>query len=832
MHRGYHNMTARYNGYFNGKESWLEALEEIEEEHEEDYYDVLPVHIYGTKKEISRIMNETDRCIEKGSLVIERHSMVFKKKEYCRWVDDSYMLIGKARFLRQEYEDAKTTFEYVAREYDYNEIRFDAKLWLAKTYIESGKKDKAFSFLDVLESDEEFPKRLKGELYTSYAHAYVKSEQYEPAVEKVKKALEHVRKRKMKIRLRYILAQLYKETGESQLASEEFAKVIKMNPEYEMAFYAKINRALSADEFTGDSQAIKKMLEKMLKDEKNEDYFDQIYYALAEMEFKEGNEEKGLEYMKLSAAASRDNDLQRSKSLLRVAEIYYQNRNYRLSGLYYDSTVAILKKSDKKYREVVKRKKYLSDLVEELAEVDKQDSLQQLAKLSSREQKKIVDKIIRELEASESQKGSEEEGGRQQLTQRDQRRNVNRAGGTGWYFYNPQNISFGFSQFKKTWGDRKLADDWRRSNKNTSLSDFDEPVEDTSATASEEEEEALKDLKNPDYYLKQIPNDEETLAKSNSKIEAAFFNAGIILKDKIQDYPEAIKMFESIVRRNKNSEMALPAYFQLYRINLLLENEKDAKYYRYIITNQYPDSEYAKVILDPNYKRGEDQKHSKEERDYNRTYNTFAFSQFSQVIKQCDKVIASEPDNHLLSKYYLLRALSYGNQKEMPAFKAALTEILKLFPKGSEAKEAKRLLDLLKKRGLGEEEFTERGKGEYAASNSAPHSFLFVFPKAVSKRKFLVAISDFNQKFFKRSNLKIEDSFLGDANRMIIVKSFKNKEEAMEYYSTFVSNDKQLKELNQAGFSRFAVSTDNFKSLFETHDLEGYLVFFEENYIQ
>ena len=41
--------------------------------------------------------------------------------------------------------------------------------------------------------------------------------------------------------------------------------------------------------------------------------------------------------------------------------------------------------------------------------------------------------------------------------------NQNRGG--GWYFDNPNTLSFGFSEFNRKWGKRKLEDDWRRSDK-------------------------------------------------------------------------------------------------------------------------------------------------------------------------------------------------------------------------------------------------------------------------------------------------------------------------------------------------------------------------------
>src|SRR5659263_269928 len=34
-----------------------------------------------------------------------------------------------------------------------------------------------------------------------------------------------------------------------------------------------------------------------------------------------------------------------------------------------------------------------------------------------------------------------------------------------WYFYNQAALTFGRTEFRRRWGDRKLEDNWRRSNK-------------------------------------------------------------------------------------------------------------------------------------------------------------------------------------------------------------------------------------------------------------------------------------------------------------------------------------------------------------------------------
>ena len=124
-----------------------------------------------------------------------------------------------------------------------------------------------------------------------------------------------------------------------QLATERYSKVLKLHPDYTMRFNARINRAIAFDSERGDSEGIKKELKKMLKDIKNEDFRDQIYYALAELELKEDNEPLAIEYLIKSAKYSVINEKQKGLSYLKLANIYFEQPNYINAQAYYDSTI-------------------------------------------------------------------------------------------------------------------------------------------------------------------------------------------------------------------------------------------------------------------------------------------------------------------------------------------------------------------------------------------------------------------------------------------------------------------------------------------------------------
>ena len=108
-----------------------------------------------------------------------------------------------------------------------------------------------------------------------------------------------------------------------------------------MAFQAKINRALSFS--GGDAKAIKAQLLKMLDDDKNIDYFDQIYFALAEIAFTENNEPLAVEYLKTSVSVSKKNKKQKTKSLQKLGDWNYSNEDYMLAYKYYDTIQQVWK---------------------------------------------------------------------------------------------------------------------------------------------------------------------------------------------------------------------------------------------------------------------------------------------------------------------------------------------------------------------------------------------------------------------------------------------------------------------------------------------------------
>ena len=113
---------------------------------------------------------------------------------------------------------------------------------------------------------------------------YLRDNDFIAAEKELITAIDLTGSNKKNLRLNYILAQLYQYSNNYALAKKHYKLVLKSSPEYEMAFNAKMNLARSLEGNDADSKKIRQELLKMIKDDKNIEYLDQLYYTLALMD--------------------------------------------------------------------------------------------------------------------------------------------------------------------------------------------------------------------------------------------------------------------------------------------------------------------------------------------------------------------------------------------------------------------------------------------------------------------------------------------------------------------------------------------------------------------
>lgn len=897
QNRAYHSTTTRYNIFFNGNESFKEGVFTIESANKDDYSAILPVFITGDEAAAKSAYSQMDNAIKKASKSVQRHSMYIKEVEYNEWIDDCYMLVGKAEFYKREYRKALQTFEYVAKDFKHKEIKHDALLWLIRSYLELKDLDNASKFLDLvradvlatekgiaqaLQNEEElkkkqeqkkeemdekkeeiksksakknqkknqknkkasaskkpsaadqkkkllaenhvFPQRLLADYHAVYADYYIRRNNYPLAIPEIRTGIAHTKKKKRRVRLMYILAQLYQKEGNYEMATRYYSQVLKLRPTYEMEFYAQINRAMAFDVGAGNSAEIKKQLLKMMKDEKNKEFFDQIYYALADIELKEGNEEKGIDYLKTSAQKSISNNNQKGKSFLRLADISFAKKQYQPAQAYYDSAVSFINKERDDYPLIVSKRNSLTKLVKNILIIQKEDSLQYLAGLSEKERNKIIDQVIQKITEAEEQAKFEEQQNALQSPVKTQQPPGATTGGE-WYFYNPGTLGFGFAEFKKIWGDRVLEDNWRRKNKSVASTE----MEGEELVELEEKDTSRANLKDRNYYLKNVPLDKDKMIRSHNKLIEAYYDLGLVYREQFEDHPQAIKTFETLIKKYDTCRYVLPSYYQLYKIYEENNDPEKAAYYKNKILKEFPSSEYAKIIQNPDYFTEIYKEKSKVEDYYKETYRYYQSQQFQQVTANCIASSTLFPDNYLAPKFQFLGALATGKSSDIITFEIALKEVIGKHPKDEVAAEAQKIIDLIHRKQPVEPQI-DSVASLYHFKPDTKHSCVLIFPSGEDANKIKVSISDFNSKFFSLANLNVGDALLDNNRQMVSIKFFDDIPASMNYFKAFKSDTEFLKEINTKGFTLLVISYENFAVFYNQKKVEDYLSFFSKNY--
>ncbi|MFM2136539.1 MAG: hypothetical protein RL021_1939, partial [Bacteroidota bacterium] len=579
INRTCHNLSAHYNGYYNAGLKIDEGKAKLAQQHTDSYDRILRVFPYANAEKAKSIYPEMDDAIKRVSTVISKHTMYDKRGNEKplseHWIDDNWLRYGQAMFFKHEYFPAMEAFNYVELTYKRESGRYLASMWIAKTYLELTQLNEAENKLDYLRNINDFPKRHKWELEATAADFYVQVRNYEKAIDHLKYAAEKAPLREDRLRFMFILAQLYQQQDRYKEAFALYSKIIKMNPKYEMAFNARINRARCYDAGSGNSEEVKRELERLEKDPANADFLDQIYFAHAGIAKKEGRLEDEISYLNKSIRSSTTNKNQKSLSYLELAKMQFAKPDYRMAQAYYDSVITNMANDYPDYSEILQRRNSLTKLIKYLNTIAKEDSLQQLAKRSPEELDKMAADVLKKREEEAKRKKAEEEEAKRstqanQIFNNDKQNQINQfnqQSGSNWYFYNAQAVSFGFNEFTKRWGNRKLEDNWRRINKESAaFTDTDQGVKEegdqvAADTAKKADPEALKkDL------LKNVPMTVEALEKSTTKIVDAYYNAAMLYREQLSDVPSSIRMFEELLARYPGNKFEVQSYYQLYRM--------------------------------------------------------------------------------------------------------------------------------------------------------------------------------------------------------------------------------------------------------------------------
>ena len=848
--RFYHNMTARYNIYFNGYEHFKDGVARVSANHEDDFAEILMVFDYSDPSTPSYCSSDMERAIQKASKLIslksmtakpkidsrgnisERDRQLLERKEYNDWVDDSYLLIAKARFYKHEFRSVISILEYcIASAYD-QAVKDEASIWLARLYNEIGDYNESFRILSNLDIDPKAKKRFLAMYYSTMADLFVKQKRYGEAIDPLIKAINTASGKKTKYRLTFLLAQLYEQIGDGARAANYYKKVIRMRVPYEVEFYARVRQANILDVNASNTNEVRRQLERMLKDTKNKDFHDQIYYALGNLSMKEGNEEEAIRFFRLSASAQSINQNQKGRSYLALANYFYDKTDYMEAANFYDSSMYFLNEKFPDYQAVRAKSQSLNVLASNIRIIQTEDSLQMVAAMPIQQRNDFIANIIAQVTRDENEgrtSGSIDRYNMGQFYENERRfqGQINQEG--SWYFYNQSALTFGRTEFRRRWGERRLQDNWRRNNRSIMaiIQDIDETEE---RRTGDTNRGTAFDNKSPEFYLQNLPTNDSLLAISNNKIANALLNAGKAYSEMLNEHTKATEILELLRRRFPNSEITPEALYNLYTINRNINSARSETYRQDLITN-YRESDFAKILVDPNYFEKKLAEIKILETLYEKAYNLYASENFAESISVANEALVQYPDDVLAPKFMLLKAYCVARIYDERRFKEELNNLIKSHPMTAEAQRASEISAHLNQTipELRIEEDRQIAYDIYVADITQNNKFAFVIENpAFNINQAAFDVISYNIDNYTNNNYRTEGILIDNRFILITVSGFRDFNAALEYYTDFLA-ERFIRNISGNKTYKFLIGDENLDILKRDKNLDRYDIFFKEN---
>ncbi len=700
--RTWHNVTTKNNTLYNGRVAFEKGKQDIVQTYNDNFWELLPVERLIVSEDV-RLPNEVlnanfDKAEEKAVKAIQKHSMLIDDRERNPKMDESFLLLGKARYNEQRFIPALEAFNYILYKYPTSNNINHAKVWKAKTNLRLDNNEKAIEDLSKMIEEEFMEPQDYSDAVAMIAQAYINLEQKDSAVTYINKAAIHSKNNEEKGRYFYIKGQLLNQLGHKDSANYAFDQVIDLNRKTPRRYMlnAYMAKARNFNYETGNKEEFLELLTDLEENRENRPFLDKIYNQKA-VYFKtlDSIDLAVAYYNKSLRTESEDKHLQ-SLNYITLGNINFDAKEYAIAGAYYDSTLERMVVNSKKYRVLKKKRDNLDDVILYEGIVKTNDSILNVAAMSPADRlvyyaeytEKIKAEAIAAEKAAEVKRIKEGLPVEQRFNQPNtglgsKTSGPNPSGGT-FYFYNPTTIAYGKTAFKRTYGNRELQDNWK-------LASIVSPSAVTSKAEEEIEEYSIdKDpVFDPQTYISQLPTDPKVLDSLGTERNFAYYQLGVIYKEKFREYELATDKFTNLLKNNPEERLIVPAKYNLYKIYQVQGSKVKGDAMLQDIINNHGDSRYAKILQSPEEALKDENSPASM---YNRLYKDFKNQKYASVIKESDELITKFGDEDFAPKFELLKAQAVGRYNGFTAYKEALNYISLNYPQSPEGKKAQSIL--------------------------------------------------------------------------------------------------------------------------------------------
>ncbi len=882
--RFWQSFTTKYNTYYNGTLAYIEGSLAKETGNKDNYTEIIPLYTVGNKNSQALGAGNFDNAIEKCQKAIKLHS-IGKRPEWTKnrrktakdieWLNRReynpilwkvWMLMGRSQFHKGAFDEAAATFSYMSRLYQTQPAIYGkARAWLAKCYIEQ---EWLYDAEDVIRnmSRDSLDWRAVKEWDYTYADYYIHSGEYEKAIPYLRKVIKHEMRRKQKAREWFLLGQLEAALGHRDLAYKAYKKVTRLNPPYEVDFNARI--AMTEVMAAGKSKQTISRLKRMAANDNNKEFLDQVYYAMGNVYLLEKDTANAISAYEKGNEKSTRSGVEKGVLLLKLGDLYWEKEKFSDAQRCYGAAIGMLDKERKDYEELSNRSKILDELAPYTDAIHLQDSLLALADMSEKDRNEAIDRVIEALKKKEkeerkaqleevAQKTQAKYGGVGNRNQTPTPNQPNQQQRGEWYFYNQLAVSQGKTAFQKQWGKRENQDNWQRSNltvvsdlslgdqSNAELDSLTAAIDAVEDSLSAVQDSAQNDPHKREYYLKQIPFEEEQKQECHAIISDGLFHSGIIFKDKLDNLRLSEKQFDRLTFSYPEFDKMDEVYYHLFLLYSRKGETAKAESYIDLLKEKYPESQWTSILSDPYYVENSKFGEHIEDSLYTATYNAFKADRYQEVFGNADVSEKRFPLGPNRDKFIFIRGLSRLNNNDADGCLEDMNTVVKNYPSSRISEMAGMIVNGVKagrklhggKFDL-EDVWSRRSvvlndSDSIAARKFIPDrdkEFLFILayhPDSLNENQLLFEMARFNFTTFivRNFDIQIEDA---DGIHLMEVSGFRFFDEAHQYASEVHKQANILRRMKKA--RSIIISRDNLELLGKQFSYDDYDEFYTKHF--
>ena len=721
--RAYQNTMAQYNYFFNGTEELKDFINRARLENEDDYTsDLIPFYDYSLN---TTAKNSIDSIVYRCNANIVLHDL------RSNWVDDSYLLLAKAYLFHKNFDTAASILQFINYSFDDKEngmdvpigsnlrntkgkfsiatadnnrfwenenVRNESMLWQARTYFETGALTEGISLLQLLKSDAIFPKKLHPFLNEQMAYGYYQMELYDSAASYLANAIPNAPDELAKSRWYFLIAQLWQKKENWKNAYTWYKKASEHSVNPIVGVYSNINMTrIDAQNSNKPWLDLAYQLERMGKREKYSLYKDIIYFEMAKLAIQNKAFDKANEWLIVSIKKNLSNFSQKQKAFELLGAINYNNSQYPISRLAYDSVSTILK-SNPNFEQILLRKKWMSTIEKNNQILQLEDTLQYIYHIPAESQKgyytawqkrlkKEGDKIKSIFIDSSLNKTANEDlnfntinnksntfgntgnnfsnTGFQNNNQANNNlgdNNRSNSGGSDFYFDNKNLVTQGKQSFIQKWGERPNVDQWRRkvsasvaysTAKQINADPLTIVIKDT---AKKDSISAITDAN----IAALIKDSVSLITSATNWNNAALKNAQIFLLE-LTDFEKAYPLYKLIIQKNIAPTTTERAMLDLASHYIHIGKQNSADSLIEIVENKFPTGFY---ISQKNAQQNKVKKERSIIEDYKEAYFLTQIGNWDSLANLALELNKSLRGTKWFTPFQFLKVKMYAQQKE------------------------------------------------------------------------------------------------------------------------------------------------------------------------